>query len=46
MNKDPKTYAIIGTAMAVHNELGCGFLDNVYQEALEEEYKPLDVPTI
>jgi GxxExxY protein len=41
---DPQTYKIIGAGMAVHSELGCGFLEKVYRLALPFEFGRFEVP--
>ena len=41
---DKQTYNIIGAAIAVHNKLGCGFLEAVYQEALEKQFQLQGIP--
>jgi GxxExxY protein len=41
---EKEVYSIIGAAMTVHNELGSGFLEAVYQEALEIELLSKHIP--
>jgi GxxExxY protein len=39
-----EVYAIMGAAMDVHNELGSGFLEAAYQEAMEIELETRSIP--
>lgn len=37
------SYEIVGAAFEVHNELGCGFLEKVYQEAFAIALRERDI---
>lgn len=39
-----ESYKIIGACMEVHRELGFGFKEIIYKDALEIEFKALDIP--
>jgi GxxExxY protein len=39
-----ESYEIIGICMEVHNNLGAGFLEIVYKDALEYEFKKANIP--
>jgi GxxExxY protein len=39
-----ESYRIIGACMKVHQELGCGFLESVYREALARQFLNDKIP--
>jgi len=41
---EQETFKIIGACMNVHKQIGCGFLESVYQEALENEFIKQNIP--
>jgi GxxExxY protein len=41
---EEERYAIRGAAFEVYKEMGCGFLEAVYQECLEKELQRRDIP--
>lgn len=41
---EDETYKIRGALLKVHETLGCGFLEKVYQEALEIEFNKREIP--
>lgn len=39
-----EVYAVVAAAIEVHRELGCGFLEGVYQESMELELSDRRIP--
>jgi GxxExxY protein len=39
-----ESFKIIGACFEVHKELGCGFLEAVYHEALAKEFRLQEIP--
>jgi GxxExxY protein len=39
-----EAYAIVGACFEVYNEMGCGFVEPVYQECLEVEFMTRSLP--
>jgi len=43
---EDETYAIRGAVFEVYKEMGCGFLEAVYQECLEKELNKQGIPFV
>lgn len=43
---EKETYAIRGAVFEVYEEMGCGFLEAVYQECLEKELRKQSIPFV
>jgi GxxExxY protein len=41
-----ESFQIIGACIEVHKKLGSGFLESVYAEALELEFKKMNIPYV
>ena len=41
-----ESYAIQGAIFEVYREMGCGFLESVYQECLEKEFRARKIPFV
>ncbi|MFO0065637.1 MAG: GxxExxY protein [Pirellulaceae bacterium] len=41
-----ESYAIQGAIFDVYREMGCGFLESVYQECLEKEFRLQNIPFV
>jgi GxxExxY protein len=39
-----ESYTLMGICMEVHNQLGAGFLEIVYKDALEYEFRKAEIP--
>ena len=39
-----RTFQVIGAALEVHSNLGCGFMEAVYEEAFRKELEFMNIP--